>query len=71
MAQITFTVADIDVPRIVAAFEYRFGQKDPEETTGQFVKRHIIEMLQNWTRDVEAEKVRMAEFNGYVNLDVT
>lgn len=71
MAQITFTIADEDIPRAVAAFENQYGAKQPEETTRDFVKRHTIIMLQNWIRNTEAGIARNESVNSFIDLDIT
>jgi len=71
MAQITFTIADGDVTRIIEAFEYRYGEKPPEEAAGKFVKRHMIEMIQNWVNGVNGDIVRSDEIKNFSKLDIT
>ncbi len=71
MAQITFNVNDNDVPRIVHAFEVRFGEKQPEETNAQFVKRHVIDTVNRFVMDALSTEAKRDALADYVDLDIT
>lgn len=71
MAQITLTVDDADVPRIVTAFELRYGAKPPAETNGQFVKRHISDSVNRFVKDALATEAKRGALANYVDLDIT
>ena len=71
MASLSFTVADEDVPRIVATFEHQFGVKGGGESNSDFIKRHIADLINRWTKTTETDIARKAAIDGYVDIDIS
>jgi len=71
MADITLTVDNADVPRIIATFEHQFGVKPVEESNDDFVKRHVSSLLQRWIQTTEVDIARKATIADYVAIVIT
>jgi hypothetical protein len=71
MAQVTFEVDNEDVPRIVHAFEIRYGVKPPEEGDAAFVKRHMIQQVNLFVKDANATEAKRESLANHVDLDIT
>lgn len=54
MAQITITIPDAVVERVLDAFAVTYGYEDNGETRAQFAKRQVQEFIRRTVRDREA-----------------
>ncbi len=71
MAQVTFDVDNEDVPRIVHAFEIRYGDKPVEEPAADFVKRHMIQQVNLFVKDAISTEAKRDSLANHVDLDIT
>lgn len=71
MASITLTIDNAEIPRMISTFEHQFGVKPVEESDNDFVKRHVISLLQRWTQTTEVDIARKSAMANYVAVDIT
>lgn len=69
MAQLTIYLNNADVPRVVQAFEQRYGPKDVHETNAEFVRRHIQEHINTFVRGETLNRAQTQALATYIDLD--
>ena len=68
MAQLTITIPDAQVPRVLAAFQVVFNDQGGEETAAQFLRRHLIDYVKELVQKGE-RRAHVAGFE-YTDPDV-
>ncbi len=71
MANLNLYVDDGDVDRIVAAFEFKYGLKQPGETNGQYIKKHIEALVDRWVKESTSQKALNLSNLNHVPIDFT
>lgn len=71
MATITLTVPDPDVPRVVAAYEAKFGTKQGGETNADFIKRILADQTNALVRSGEIQAAQEQARDDFVEIPIT
>lgn len=70
MAQLTLTVPDAQVPRVLAAFASRRG-KDVGDMTANDVRAELLDLVRIIVRQYEADEAAQAAREAVIDIDVS
>lgn len=71
MADITITIPDQHIPRVVAAFAAEYGWTAEDGPKGAFAKAALIRHVRQVTRRYEAQAAAQAAMLGVSDVDAT